>query len=112
MRAALLSACLLAAPAAAQEANRTDAPRPCTQAPVSGNCGYTGLLGVEDLHTRIQAIYDEVYRLTGNTGPQPPIAWIQSEHPTPAMSRHAGGRRDNPNYDMAVTQHLCELAHT
>lgn len=112
MKTALLSVCLLASAAGSQQPNRTDVPGPGSDAPSSTSCGFSGLFGTEDLHTLLRATYDEVYLLSGITAPQPPLVFIEVDSPSPARFRRTGGQRDGAGFEVAATQHLCEIAHS
>jgi hypothetical protein len=113
MKTALLSVLLLSA-AAGADPNRTDAPGPATSSPSSGDCGFPGAMGINDLHGQIQALYDDVFILSGISGRKPTLVFQDdpSPKPSPARCRRAGGRRDSTEFEIVVSQRLCELSHS
>jgi len=113
VKTALFCVLLLAASAAA-DPNRTDAPGPRSADPSSGDCGFPGTMGLNDLHGQLQALYDDVFLLSGIQGPKPALVFQDdaSAKASPARCRRAGGRRDSAEFEIVVSQRLCELSHS
>lgn len=110
MRGSLALLFLLALPAAAQDASSP--PDAAAPGPSSGNCGFSGLFGLNDLHAQLEAIYEDVFILSGVAGRRPAVVYLQTPGTKIAALRRAGGRADSAEFEVVVYQRLCDIAHS